>query len=168
MNSLTEVRVGVLQLERFESVLDPSEMREALATAKMLRERLSRRVVWNVNSTAVGGGVAEMLRSLLSYTRSVGIDTRWMVIEGNPEFFHITKRLHHALHGSAGDGSPLGDAERKIYEETLRANAVELASLVRPRDVVLLHDPQTAGMASQLVGSGARDAIELSSDRALI
>jgi trehalose synthase len=155
MNSLTEVRVGVLQLERFESVLDPSEMREALATAKMLRERLSRRVVWNVNSTAVGGGVAEMLRSLLSYTRSVGIDTRWMVIEGNPEFFHITKRLHHALHGSVGDGSPLGDAERKIYEETLRANAVELASLVRPGDVVLLHDPQTAGMASQLVGSGA-------------
>jgi trehalose synthase len=155
MNSLTEVRVGVLQLERFESVLDQAEMREALATAKVLRERLSRRVVWNVNSTAVGGGVAEMLQSLLSYTRSVGIDTRWMVIEGNPEFFHITKRLHHALHGSAGDGSPLGDAERKIYEETLRANAVELASLVRPGDIVLLHDPQTTGMASQLVGSGA-------------
>jgi trehalose synthase len=154
MNSLTEVRVGVLSLERFESVLGEAEMVEALATAQALRERLARRVVWNVNSTAVGGGVAEMLQSLLSYTRSAGIDTRWLVIEGNPEFFKITKRLHHALHGSRGDGSPLGAAERRIYEESLRANALELAALVRPDDVVLLHDPQTAGMAAHLVDSG--------------
>ena len=74
------------------------------------------RTLWNVNSTAHGGGVAEMLRSLIGYVRGVGVDARWITIGGDPEFFRVTKRLHNRLHGYAGDGGPLGEAERAVYE----------------------------------------------------
>ena len=64
------------------------------------RELLHGRTIWNVNSTARGGGVAEMLRSLIGYVRGAGLDARWVVIEGDPEFFRVTKRLHNRLHGA--------------------------------------------------------------------
>jgi trehalose synthase len=152
---LREVQIAVLPIDRFESVLGREQMHAALAVADEMRERLAGRVVWNVNSTDVGGGVAEMLRPLLGYSRSVGVDARWVVINGNPDFFHITKRVHHALHGSEGDGSKLGVAARQVYERTLRDNAIELGALVRPGDIVLLHDPQTAGLADHLIRGGA-------------
>lgn len=101
----------------------------------------------NVNSTAVGGGVAEMLPVLLGYARGVGIDARWFVIAADPAFFTVTKRVHNRLYGGLGDGGPLGAAEAEIYERCMRTNAAELAVHVRPGDVVILHDPQTAGLA---------------------
>ena len=61
----------------------------------------------NVNSTAVGGGVAEMLQTLLAYARGAG-RRPWLVIEGNPEFFAVTKRIHNGLYGTPGDGGGLG------------------------------------------------------------
>ena len=57
-----------------------------------------------------------MLRSFVSYSRGAGLDMRWMVIEGTPEFFAITKRLHNFLHGEPGDGGELGPREREVYE----------------------------------------------------
>jgi len=154
MPSLKEIRFGVQPLERFRDVVGAENMERALPIAQAARDRLAKRVVWNINSTAVGGGVAEMLQSILGYTRSIGIDTRWMVISGNAEFFRVTKRLHNALHGSHGDGSALDDAAHEIYEQTLARNALELSSIVRPRDVVILHDPQTAGLAPPLLRLG--------------
>ncbi len=156
MTRLREVRVGIQPLERFREVLGEEEIRDALRIANRLRHRLAKRVVWNVNSTPVGGGVAEMLPSLLSYARAVGIDTRWMVIGAPPEFFRVTKRLHHALHGSPGDGQPLDARARAIYESALEDNALELATLVRPGDFAVLHDPQTAGLAPALRRCGVR------------
>ena len=85
-----------------------------------------------LNSTAAGGGVAEMLRSLLAYTRGAGVDVRWMVMSGTPEFFRITKRLHNHLHGSPGDGGALGDQEWSVYEAVSNANAEQIAAVVRP------------------------------------
>ena len=82
-------------------------MAGVMELARESRELLSERVFWNVNSTGLGGGVAEMLRPLVGYARGLGIDARWLVIQGSPEFYRITKRLHHALHGSRGDGTPL-------------------------------------------------------------
>ena len=67
----------------------------------------------------------------------------------------VTKRIHNRLHGAAGDGAPLGEAERGIYERTLRASAAQLASIVRSRDIVYCHDPQTAGLVSPLLETGA-------------
>jgi len=153
---IQEVRVGIQPLGRFGSLIPEARMAEALRAGHALQQRLATRVVWNVNSTAVGGGVAEMLQSLLGYTRSVGIDTRWVVISGSPEFFRITKRIHHALHGSPGDGSVLDPAARAVYETALRENAAELALRIRPGDIVILHDPQTAGLAPALAAAGAQ------------
>lgn len=150
------VAVEPLPLEPFEAVIGRRATARMLEAAGEGRELLGRRRVWNVNSTEQGGGVAEMLRSLLGYARGVGIDARWLVIEGSPEFFVLTKRLHNMLHNSHGDGSGLGERERELYESRLTGQGRELAALVEPGDVVLLHDPQTAGLAPALEGSGAR------------
>src|SRR6478735_8315892 len=124
-------------------------------TAGHARELLAGRVVWNLNSTAQGGGVAEMLQVLLAYGRGAGVDTRWLVLEGDPDFFLITKRLHNMLHGSPGDGGGLGPAQRAHFLEVSQANASVATSMVRPGDVVLLHDPQTAGLVAPLKERGA-------------
>ena len=152
---LEEVPIGAQSMERFLPLLGPERIAEAAKVAVAARQKLEGRVFWNVNSTARGGGVAEMLHSLLAYVRGAGIDARWLVIAGSPDFFRITKRLHHALHGSPGDGSPLGDEERAAYERVLQENAEELTGLVSPGDFVLLHDPQTAGLAPALTNAGA-------------
>ncbi len=150
-----EVATAAQSPRRFEPLLGAELVRAAEERGTLLRERLRGRRIWNVNSTAVGGGVAEMLPSLLGYARSLGVDARWLVIGGEPAFFGVTKRLHHALHGSAGDGRPLGAAEREIYEAVQRHNAPQLLGRIRPGDVVILHDPQTAGLAPALAGAGA-------------
>jgi len=155
MSQLYEVQVGTQSIDRFLPLFGEEQIREAYSVAANVRKRMEGRVFWNVNSTTRGGGVAEMMRTLLPYVRGLDIDTRWVVISGTPEFFRLTKRLHHALHGSRGDGSPLGQNERLLYEQVLHANAVELLGLVRPLDFVLLHDPQTAGLASYLARAGA-------------
>jgi trehalose synthase len=153
---VTDVPIGIQPLTRFRPAIQADEfLFEAVDYAQRIRQRLAGRVVWNVNSTAAGGGVAEMLQSLLPYVRSTGIDTRWSVMKGPPEFFRVTKRLHHALHGSSGDGTPLDDEAQALYEATARENAAELCSMLRPHDFVVLHDPQTAGLAPHLIDAGA-------------
>jgi trehalose synthase len=155
MPALEHVSVAAMDPLRFESVLSAREF-EALRdlVAHGARE-LRGQVIWNVNSTANGGGVVEMLRPLTGYCRAAGVDARWVVISGGPEFFELTKRIHNRLHGFEGDGGPLGDAEHEIYDQTLAANAAELVELVHPQDVVILHDPQTAGLAGPVRQTGA-------------
>ena len=96
-----------------------------------------------------------MLQTLLGYEKSLGVEARWLVIDGDPDFFRVTKRLHNALHGEVGDGSPLSEEEHAIYERTLSRNAAELSKIISPGDVVILHDPQTAGLVSHLRDIGA-------------
>ena len=141
--------------ERFSSVLSPGEYEALSGLVTHAARELHGRVIWNVNSTSKGGGVVEMLRPLLGYCRGAGVDARWVVISGEPEFFAITKRLHNRLHGFTGDGGPLGAAEHRVYERALLASAEELVALVRPRDIVILHDPQTAGLSAAVRDTGA-------------
>jgi trehalose synthase len=115
---------------------------------------LAGRVIWNVNSTASGGGVAEMLQSIVPYVRGAGVDTRWIVIGGNEEFFRTTKRLHNRLHGALGDGGELGARERDQYLEVLAINTERLLQRVHHGDVLVLHDPQTAGMIPAMRSAG--------------
>jgi trehalose synthase len=117
-----------------------------MSSVRYAQRVLGDRTIWNVNSTAKGGGVAEMLRSLIAYVKGAGLDARWLVIPGDPGFFQVTKRIHNYLHGSRGDGGSLDDEARRTYEDGLAPSAEELASRVRSGDVVLLHDPQTAGL----------------------
>jgi trehalose synthase len=116
---------------------------------------LGDRTVWTVNSTAVGGGVAELLRSSLPYFLGAGLHVRWAVIEARPTFFTITKRIHNLLHGHPGDGGELGERERGVYEASLAPNAISLKHRVCAGDIVVLHDPQTAGLAPALKACGA-------------
>jgi trehalose synthase len=148
-------QLTMLPLDRYARLLGAEGLQRAMARIDDLRARLAGRVVWNVSSTAVGGGVAEMVRSLLAYARGAGVDARWAVIDGPPDFFRFTKRLHHAIHGSSGDGATIGEAERRLFEYVNTVNATELCPMVRPRDVVIVHDPQPAGMVPALVARGA-------------
>ena len=147
---MSQVEIGSFDTGRFEDVLTSERYEELVDTTVRALELFDDRVVWNINSTARGGGVAEMLQSLLAYARGAGVDTRWTVITGDPDFFRVTKRIHNHLHGSAGDGGDLGDEERAIYERVIERNAQEMLDLVGPKDVVLVHDPQPAGLIDAL------------------
>ncbi len=152
---LRDVPLPTEPIDRFAPIVGQEQVDRVLAAGARVRAAAPDRIIWNVNSTEVGGGVAEMLRPLISYARGAGADARWVVMGGSPEFFHITKRLHNALHGAAGDGSALGAPERAIFDEISKANACELLTRVRPGDAVLLHDPQTLGLAHPLRAHGA-------------
>jgi trehalose synthase len=150
-----EVAVQAVDATRLEPLIGEERMAHYLAEAAEARRLLAGRSVISVNSTATGGGVAELLQSLLAYARGAGVDARWLVIEGDPEFFAITKRIHNWIYGTPGDGGPLGDDERRHYEQVAERNAHELRAYVRPGDVVLLHDPQPAALAPIVRSLGA-------------
>ncbi len=123
---------------------------EALrAEAHILAPKLKGRTVWMVNSTARGGGVAEMLPKVVHLLQELGIDVRWLVIcPEQPEFFELTKRIHNAIHGV-----PVGDFsanDKALYDEVSREHARELSPLLRDQDVLVVHDPQPAGMGALL------------------
>jgi trehalose synthase len=153
---LREVDVHALDAARLEPLIGRERMLRFEQVAEAAQAILAGCSVLNVNSTAAGGGVAEMLQTLLAYARGAGVDARWLVIEGDPAFFAITKRVHNGLYGAPGDGGELGEQERSHYEQVLRRNADELLALTRPGDVVLLHDPQPAGLAAAAKRAGAR------------
>jgi trehalose synthase len=153
-SQLAEVEVAPLDPARLEPFVGAERMAALLAAAARSRETLAGRTIVNVNSTAAGGGVAEMLYPLLGYARGVGIATRWLLLRGDPDFFAITKRIHNGLYGGAGDGGELGEAERAAYERTIAANSA-LLDAVRPGDVWVVHDPQPAGLVPALRRAGA-------------
>ena len=148
------IPVGELTLDGFDHVLAPRGL-AALRTARELgHTELAGRRVWNVSSTARGGGVAEMLTTVLAYARGAGVDARWAVVCADAAFFAITKRIHNHLHGFEGDGGPLGEAERAIYEAELAPNGTDFCALLDPGDLVILHDPQTAGLIPLVRAAG--------------
>lgn len=121
-------QVPVVALDAAELLNFIGSVRQAAlqAAGDRAASALSGRVVMHVNSTATGGGVAEMLPTLLGYTAGFGIDVRWSVIRGDPAFFAITKRIHNRIHGYPGDDGALGLRERRAYETILDTAAQEL------------------------------------------
>ncbi len=114
--------------------------KERIAILRRLARRLEGLRVVAVNSTRVGGGVAEMLNRQVPLIRELGIDLRWEVLEGPAEFFEATKTIHNALQGIPRE---LGPAMRETYLETNRRNAERLDL---DADVVVVHDPQPAAL----------------------
>ena len=96
-----------------------------------------------------------MLQTLLGDVVDAGIDTRWAVVEAGPDFFAVTKRVHNRLHGARGDDGALGAGARRTYDEALVPEGRALAGRIRAGDVVLLHDPQTAGLVGTVLDAGA-------------
>jgi len=152
---VTAVDLDRAHIDRFEPLLDRDRWTELRRTLGDFSRVMRGRTLWNVNSTARGGGVVELLSSLIPYDRGCDVDERWLVIEGSPAFFAFTKRLHNLLHGVDAGGIEITPDEREQYESTLRENAEAIAKEVRPGDVVLLHDPQVAGLAPALAKRGA-------------
>jgi trehalose synthase len=113
------------------------EIREAAAELDDIR-------VAHLNSTASGGGVAELLDSLVPLLNDVGVETDWLVMDAPESFFDVTKALHNGLQGEAGE---LTDSMRETYRSVTESNAEAHPS---GYDVVVLHDPQSLGMAPTL------------------
>lgn len=140
---------------------DPAALQEDLPAGRWdhlrvrVREALGEKTLWHVNSTAAGGGVAEMLHPMIGLARSVGLSARWLVVDAPSSFFDITKRVDNGLSGIAGDGGQLGAEEERVYADVSRELVSGLARYVRPGDCVMLHDPQTAGLCEGLRGLGA-------------
>jgi len=96
--------------------------------------------VVNVNSTYYGGGVAELLSSLTLLMNSAGIRTGWRVLQGRPDFFSVTKKMHNALQGADINMSEL---KMRIYEEVVHENAMRNHF---DHDIIIVHDPQPLPM----------------------
>ena len=125
------------------------KVRSMREEAESLLSRLRGRKLWMVNSTANGGGVAEMLPQLVAILRELGMPTEWVTIgTDKPEFFTLTKRLHNMIHGH-GNG-PFTESDRALYETVSRENARELKGQVGPDDILVIHDPQPLGMGAIL------------------
>ncbi len=123
-------------LQRYVSIVGEGVVNEL----RLLGERLAGRRVVNVNSTRVGGGVAEILNRLVPLLNEVGLKVRWEVVEGDPDFFNLTKRLHNALHGKA---EVFTARDRALFDSVTASN---LAKLDLDADVLFIHDPQPAGL----------------------
>lgn len=121
-----------IRVEDYESLIGGEAVERILQKAANLRDLH----IVNVNSTHYGGGVAEILSSLTLLMNSAGIRTGWRVIQGRPDFFSITKKMHNALQG--GDIN-LSELKREIYEEVVFENAMRMHI---DHDLVIVHDPQ--------------------------
>ena len=147
---MQEVDVYPLSAERLSPLIG-SERAERLRLAiAEARHAIDGATLWNINATAHGGGVAEILTSLVGYEQGAGLDSRWLALDGDDDFFALTKRIHNLIHGSSDDGGSVGPRERRHYERVLEENFDDLRPQLRPGDVVLLHDPQTAGLIPRL------------------
>jgi trehalose synthase len=123
-------------LEGYRAVVGDGPMRILESLARRLR---GHRVVM-VNSTATGGGVAEILHRLVRLLNELGVATTWEVMPGDARFHAITKTIHNSLHGAPGALEP---ADRDWYHEVNRRAAETLAL---DGDLIFIHDPQPAGL----------------------
>lgn len=140
------VRVKRKALETYRRVAGD----DILAAIRELGRQLRGARILEVSATATGGGVAELLASMVPLQRDLGLDVEWDVIPGDGAFFEFTKALHNGLQGMAVEITP----ERR--EEYLRHNAAYAESLGEGWDAVIVHDPQPAAMRSLVEGSHAR------------
>src|SRR3989338_9187249 len=133
-------------LKDYETVTGPQVIEEL----RLLSDKTKGLKVQNVNSTAVGGGVAEILNRMVPLLRELEVDARWDVIKGGEEFFKVTKKFHNALHGKA---EPVTADDFSVFMETSEMNnrTMELAG-----DVVFVHDPQPIALVNRRNGHGAK------------
>ena len=116
---------------------------QAIDELKILADRLKGKRVLHVNSTAVGGGVAEILNRMVPLMNELGIETRWEVVKGGDAFYAVTKKIHNALHG---DSPAFHEADFSAF---LEVQAQNLNEMPLDEDIVFIHDPQPVGLVER-------------------
>lgn len=144
---MLKVAVAPRSLSPYQAYAAPTLLDELYELARPLRGLR----VAHVNATLYGGGVSELLRSVVPLERSLGLDVDWLVIPGTTQFFHVTKKLHNAL-----QGAPLvvDEAFRTQYLANNAAVAKELKA--GQYDVYIVHDPQPAALRVEAGSLGAK------------
>lgn len=112
---------------------------EVIQHLRQLAEPLKGLKVVHVNSTRVGGGVAEILDRLVPLKRELGIDAHWEIVVGQDSFYECTKNFHNSLQGKL---APVSDSLLRIFEKTNEQNAEKLRPILEDADLVFIHDPQ--------------------------
>jgi trehalose synthase len=125
-----------IRLQDYEPVVGKSSIEEL----KMVAEKFSGKVIQIVNSTFVGGGVAEILERMVPLINQLGVDARWDVITGSEEFFDVTKKFHNALHGGR---AKISAEDFALFSEVTRQN---LEHMKFYGDMMFIHDPQPVGL----------------------
>ncbi|MEW5758685.1 MAG: glycosyltransferase [Candidatus Omnitrophota bacterium] len=110
---------------------------------RLIADRLKGKVVQHINSTAVGGGVAEILTRMASLIKSLGVDARWDLIKGGENFFEVTKKIHNALHGRK---EIITQQDLDIFLETSKENIRDVNIY---GDIVFIHDPQPIALVEK-------------------
>ncbi len=129
------------KIEDYAPLVGKAAIEELLLFADQLRGKS----IQNVNSTAVGGGVAEILSRIVPLMKQLGLDVRWDVIKGNEKFFVITKKMHNALHGVPVE---ISDEEFDYFLTINHENISEL----HPSDIFVIHDPQPVALIDRRNG----------------
>jgi trehalose synthase len=127
------------QLQDYEDVVAPGAIEEL----RVLAAKVSGRKLQHINSTPVGGGVAELLTRMVPLFRELGVETSWDVIKGNEAFFNVTKAFHNGLHGK------LEDIREEMFEIFRENTAMNLREVNFTGDVIFLHDLQPAGLIAK-------------------
>jgi len=127
------------KLRDYEPIIGKSSLEEL----KILADKLSGKTVQNINSTYIGGGVAEILSRMVPFLNELGIDARWSVIKGDTEFFNITKKFHNALHGRK---EMFTEEEFEYFLEINRKNA---EALEFAEHIIFVHDPQPVALVKK-------------------
>lgn len=133
-------------LEDYREIVGAQVIDELL----LLADRVRHRSLHHINSTSVGGGVAEILSRMVPLLRDLGIETRWDVIKGNQAFFAVTKAFHNALHGG---NEAVTKEMLQVFRDTTEMNLKDFDTF---GDVVMVHDPQPAGLITRKSKIGGR------------
>ncbi len=124
---------------------------EIIEEIQKLASFLKGKIIQNINSTSVGGGVAEILARMIPLLKETGVDARWDLIKGDGKFFEITKKIHNALHGMNID---IPEQDFKYFTEVTERNLKEINF---NGDVVFIHDPQPIGLIQVKKRPGHKD-----------
>jgi len=123
---------------------EPIVGRSSLEELRVLAGGLSGKIIQNINSTFVGGGVSEILEHMVPLLNQLGLDARWNVMHGNEEFFEVTKKIHNALHGDNSNGITAKDLA--LFAETTQQNLDEMRFY---GDILFIHDPQPVALIAK-------------------
>ena len=134
----------MLKIEDYEAIIGKSNVEELF----LVGEKLHGMTIQNINSTAVGGGVAEILTRMIPLLNQLGVTARWDVIKGDDKFFAITKNIHNALHGVKVD---LSEEDKEYFREINRTNADQMDL---SGDFIFVHDPQPIALIEKRAAIG--------------